>query len=124
MPDAAIGADVMTGFPGETDDLFEESRQFIESMPLTYLHVFTYSERPGTKAVAMEGAVPMDVRRERNRILRELGEAKNRTFRAQFAGSRLSAVTLEQPRTALTTNFLRVELDYDVAPNTLIDVVV
>ena len=50
MPDAAIGADVMTGFPGETEVLFEESRQFIESMPFTYLHVFTYSERPGTKA--------------------------------------------------------------------------
>ena len=48
MPDAAIGADVMTGFPGETDDEFEESRAFIESLPFTYLHVFTYSERPGT----------------------------------------------------------------------------
>ncbi len=58
MPDAAIGADVMTGFPGETDALFEESRQFIEQMPLTYLHVFTYSERPGTKAVTMEGRSP------------------------------------------------------------------
>ena len=122
MPDAAIGADVMTGFPGETDALFEESRQFIEAMPFTYLHVFTYSERPGTKAVAMEGSVPMDVRRERNRILRELGEAKNRAFRARFVGRRLSAVTLEEPRTALTTNFLRVELDREVGPNRLVEV--
>ena len=55
MPDAAIGADVMTGFPGETDELFEESRAFIESMPFTYLHVFTYSERPGTPAAEMAG---------------------------------------------------------------------
>jgi threonylcarbamoyladenosine tRNA methylthiotransferase MtaB len=123
MPDAAIGADVMTGFPGETDALFEESRQFIESMPLTYLHVFTYSERPGTKAVTMEGAVPIEVRRERNRILRELGEAKKQTFRKSFTGRTLSAVTLEQPRTALTTNFLRVDLDRDIAPNQLVDVV-
>jgi threonylcarbamoyladenosine tRNA methylthiotransferase MtaB len=123
MPGAAIGADVMTGFPGETDARFEESRQFIEAMPLTYLHVFTYSERPGTKAVDMAGSVPMDVRRERNRILRELSEAKTQAFRARFAGRTLSAVTLEQPRTALTTNFLHVHLDYDVEPNRLIDVV-
>jgi threonylcarbamoyladenosine tRNA methylthiotransferase MtaB len=123
MPDAAIGADVMTGFPGETDALFEESRQFIDSMPLTYLHVFTYSERPGTKATALPGSVPMDVRRERNRILRELSEAKTRAFRERFAGRTVSAVTLEQPRTALTTNFLHVYLDYDVAPNQLVDIV-
>ena len=56
MPDAAIGADVMVGFPGETDSEFEESRQFIESLPFTYLHVFTYSERPGTPAAAEAGA--------------------------------------------------------------------
>jgi threonylcarbamoyladenosine tRNA methylthiotransferase MtaB len=122
MPDAAIGADVMVGFPGETDALFEESRQFIEAMPLTYLHVFTYSERPGTKAVAMEGSVPMDVRRERNRVLRELGEAKARAFRERFVGRELQAVTLEQPRVALTTNFLRVDLDREVGANRLVTV--
>ena len=124
MPDAAIGADVMTGFPGETDALFEESRQFIDAMPLTYLHVFTYSERPGTKAVDLPGAVPVEVRRERNRILRELGDAKSRAFRARLGGRSFSAVTLEQPRTALTTNFLHVHLGYDVQPNKLIEVVV
>ncbi len=58
MPDAAIGADVMTGFPGETDEEFEESRAFIESLPFTYLHVFTYSERPGTPAAANTDQVP------------------------------------------------------------------
>jgi threonylcarbamoyladenosine tRNA methylthiotransferase MtaB len=122
MPDAAIGADVMTGFPGETDALFEESRAFIEAMPFTYLHVFTYSERPDTKAVTLDGAVPLEIRRERNRILRELGEAKNQAFRSRLAGRTFSAVTLEQPRTALTTNFLHVQLDHEVAPNQLIDV--
>jgi len=122
MPDAAIGADVMTGFPGETDALFEESRQFIAAMPFTYLHVFTYSERPGTKAVTLEGAVPMEVRRERNRVLRELSEAKNLEFRQRFIGRTLSAVTLEQPATALTTNFLRVELDRDTGPNRMVNV--
>ena len=121
MPDAAIGADVMTGFPGETDALFEESREFIEAMPFTYLHVFTYSERPGTQAVTLDGAVPVEVRRERNRILRELGEAKHQAFRESLIGRTLSAVTLEQRRVALTTNFLRVELDRDVASNQLVE---
>ena len=59
MPDAAIGADVMAGFPGETDAEFEENRAFIERLPFTYLHVFTYSERPGTAAAAMPDPVPM-----------------------------------------------------------------
>ncbi len=59
IPDAAIGADVMTGFPGETDELFEESLQFIAGLPFTYLHVFTYSERPGTPAASMAAQVPM-----------------------------------------------------------------
>ena len=58
MPDAAIGADVMVGFPGETEPEFEESRAFIESLPFTYLHVFTYSERPGTPAAAARGSGP------------------------------------------------------------------
>jgi threonylcarbamoyladenosine tRNA methylthiotransferase MtaB len=122
MPDAAVGADVMTGFPGETDELFEESRQFIASMPFTYLHVFTYSEREGTKAATMEKKVHMDIRRERTRILREWSEQRTRAFREAQAGRTLSAVTLEQPRTALTTNFLRVELDREIPPNRLIDV--
>ena len=81
MPDAAIGADVMAGFPGETDAEFEESRQFIESLPFTYLHVFTYSERPGTPAAECPDQVPMPVRKERNRVLRELAAAKNLRFR-------------------------------------------
>ncbi len=123
MPDAAIGADVMTGFPGETEALFEESRQFIEAMPFTYLHVFTYSERPGTKAVSMERKVPMEIRRERNQILRELAERKNHAFRElRLSGGKLSAVTLEKPRVALTTNFLQVDLDEEVRPNHLIEV--
>ncbi|MBI4891246.1 MAG: tRNA (N(6)-L-threonylcarbamoyladenosine(37)-C(2))-methylthiotransferase MtaB, partial [Acidobacteria bacterium] len=80
MPDAAFGADVMTGFPGETEAEFRETYEFVERMPLTYLHVFTYSERPGTPAA--EGAqVPHQVRKERTRALRELGARKNLEFR-------------------------------------------
>lgn len=120
MPDAAIGADVMTGFPGETDELFEESRAFIASIPYTYLHVFTYSERPGTPAAEMAGAVPMPVRKERNRILRELAAAKNLAFRESLVGREWSAVTMDPPGTALTDNFVKAQLDWPYMANRMI----
>src|SRR6185437_11942341 len=71
MSTAAIGADVMVGFPGETDSEFEETRSLVEELPFTYLHVFTFSARPGTPAANMPNQVPIHVARERNRILRE-----------------------------------------------------
>jgi threonylcarbamoyladenosine tRNA methylthiotransferase MtaB len=114
MPDAAIGADVMVGFPGETDELFEESRSFIEHLPFTYLHVFTYSSRPGTASAQMPGQVPVAVARERNRVLRELAAKKNREFRQRFVGRTLDAITLqardEQFTEALSDNYLKVKL--------------
>jgi threonylcarbamoyladenosine tRNA methylthiotransferase MtaB len=119
MPDAAIGADVMTGFPGETDAEFEETRAFIERLPFTYLHVFTYSERPGTQAAAAR-QVPMELRRERNRILRELAAAKNLEFRRNMLGRTLSVVTLVEG--ALSDNFLKVELAARREANQLVDV--
>jgi threonylcarbamoyladenosine tRNA methylthiotransferase MtaB len=119
MPDAAIGADVMTGFPGETDAEFEETRAFIERLPFTYLHVFTYSERPGTPA-AVAQQVPMEVRRDRNRVLRELAAAKNLEFRRRMLGRALSVVTLGDG--ALSDNFLKVELATRRAANQLMDV--
>jgi threonylcarbamoyladenosine tRNA methylthiotransferase MtaB len=109
----------MTGFPGETDAEFEESRAFIESLPFTYLHVFTYSERPGTPA-ASSAQVPMDVRRDRNRILRELAAAKNLEFRRGMLGRTLSVVTLTGD--ALSDNFLKVELAAPRPANQLIEV--
>jgi len=124
MPDAAIGADVMVGFPGETDADFEESRRFIAEMPFTYLHVFTYSERPGTPAAQDSGAVPMPVRKDRNRALRELAAARNRGFRERMVGRPLSAVTLHEPRTALTSNYLKVTLAACREPNIICDVTI
>jgi threonylcarbamoyladenosine tRNA methylthiotransferase MtaB len=117
MPDAAIGADVMVGFPGETEGDFEQTRAQIESLPFTYLHVFTYSSRPGTPSVAMSAQVPGDVTHERNRILRELAARKKRQFQERFVGRSLEAITLthvdrrEGFTEALTDNFqkLRVE---------------
>jgi threonylcarbamoyladenosine tRNA methylthiotransferase MtaB len=121
MPDAGFGADVMTGFPGETAELFEESKAFIESLPFTYLHVFTYSERPGTQAASMAGAVPVPVRKDRTRVLRDLGDRRNREFRQRMMGRKLQAVTLEQPGLALTSNYLHVEVEDWRAPNRLIE---
>ena len=121
MPDAAIGADVMVGFPGETDADFEESRSFIASLPFTYLHVFTYSERPGTPAAAEPHSVPLPVRKERNRVLRELAAAKNLAFRESMVGKTLSAVTLHEPGAALTENYLKVELAQLRPGNRLVD---
>lgn len=121
LPEAAIGADVMSGFPGETDSEFDETVRFIEQQPFTYLHVFTYSERPGTTAACRDKQVPMSIRHERTRILRSLSERKNLEFRQRFVGRTLSAVTLEQRGVALATNFLRVEMAQLREPNRLIN---
>lgn len=120
MPDAAIGADVMVGFPAESDEEFEESRQFIESLPFTYLHVFTYSERPGTPAAERRDHVPIPVRKDRNRVLRGLAALKNVEFRRAMVGRTLPAVTLEHG--ALSSNYLKIELAGARPANQLIDV--
>ena len=120
MPDAAIGADVMVGFPGETDADFEESRRFIDDLPFTYLHVFTYSERPGTPAAEHPDSVPMPVRKDRNRALRELASSKNVAFRQSMVGRTLSAVTLHESRSALSDNFLKLNLTTEHEPNRLV----
>ena len=122
MPDAAIGADVMVGFPGETEAEFEESRAFIEGLPFTYLHVFTYSARPGTPAASSSGQVPMEIRKDRNRVLRELGARKNLEFRTRMVGRTLSVVTLDHG--ALSDNYLKIELAGEVRPNELRDVLI
>jgi len=121
MPDAAIGADVMVGFPGETDQDFEESHAFIAAQPFTYLHVFTYSERPGTPAAEDAARVPMPVRKERNRVLRELAAAKNLAFRESMVGRTVSAVTLHEPRAALTGNYLKIDLAACREPNEIVN---
>jgi threonylcarbamoyladenosine tRNA methylthiotransferase MtaB len=94
IPTAAIGADVMVGFPGETDAEFEETRRMIEDLPFTYLHVFTYSPRPGTPAAEMPRQVPVRVARERNRILRDLAAQKKHAFMQSFIGKNVEAITL------------------------------
>ena len=124
MPDAAIGADVMVGFPGETDDDFEQTRSLIERMPLTYLHVFTYSSRPGTPSAEMPEQVPVRIARERNRVLRELAAQKKRHFMQSFVGRELEAITLThydgEFTEALTDNYLKLRVRGEHRPNTLL----
>ena len=120
MPWCAVGADVMTGFPGETDAEFEESRAFIASLPFTHLHVFTYSERPGTPAAESAQQVPVAVRKDRTRVLRELAAAKNLEYRRSMLGKTLSAVTLDEG--ALSENYLKIRLAAPRAANLLVDV--
>ncbi len=135
MPAAAIGADVMVGFPGESNAEFEETRRMIESLPLTYLHVFTYSARPGTPAANMPKPVPVAVARERNRVLRELAAEKKRAFMRTFVGTTVQAITLraegsrlsnqvgvDKMTEALTDNYLKLRLIGHHEPNQWINV--
>jgi threonylcarbamoyladenosine tRNA methylthiotransferase MtaB len=125
MPEAAIGADVMVGFPGETDALFEESFRFIEAQPFTYLHLFPFSARPGTAAwaPARERPVPGTLVRERMARLRALIEDKQAAFRRHAGEGKLSVVTLKASEVqrrlgvtpALSDNFLAIEIA-DVFP--------
>jgi threonylcarbamoyladenosine tRNA methylthiotransferase MtaB len=87
IPTASIGVDVITGFPGETEEHFEETRAFLLDLPISYLHVFTYSERAKTTALRIEDVVPIPVRKERTRSLRALSLKKQRAHFEQFVGS-------------------------------------
>jgi threonylcarbamoyladenosine tRNA methylthiotransferase MtaB len=130
LPDAAIGADVMVGFPGESEALFEESYAFIAAQPFTYLHLFPFSARPGTRAwqLAKESAIDPRAVTERMSRLRVLIAAKNLGFRQRFLGLELSAVSLHtapgETSKALTDNFLEVQLDACIAANRRLRVLV
>jgi threonylcarbamoyladenosine tRNA methylthiotransferase MtaB len=92
VPGIALGADVMVGFPSEGETEFQNTFRLIEESPLTHLHVFSFSPRPGTPAAEMKGQVPETVKKERNQKLRELGNRKNLAFREKFSGSELEVV--------------------------------
>ena len=112
MPNAAFGADVIVGFPGESEEDFERTRSFIDALPFTYLHVFPFSRRPGTPADKMAGQINGTLIRERGRILRELAAKKNLRFREQHIGQILSVITLEGKMpggtSTLSDNYLKV----------------
>ncbi len=114
FPDAAFGADVIAGFPGETEKHFENTYRLIERLPLTYLHVFPFSPRPGTRAARMSGRAVVDVLKARTRALRDLAQRKKRAFEKRFLG-RVLHVLLEQQTeqgswVGTTENYIRVEI--------------
>lgn len=112
-PGFCIGADVIVGFPGETDEEFEATRQLVEASPLSYLHVFGYSPRPGTKAVRMGPQVPPETRKERSHILRELSRKKRNALIDGFVGDELEAIVVrtDDGVWALTDNYIEVNLE-------------
>jgi threonylcarbamoyladenosine tRNA methylthiotransferase MtaB len=125
LPGVAIGADVIVGFPGETAEDFQASVDFIERSPLCYLHVFSFSARPGTKAETREGAVAPREIRDRARLLRALSGKKSIAFRRAQAGRAMRALTLgrrgEGWTEALTGNYLRVRIAGELPPNTWVN---
>ena len=117
MPHACIGVDVITGTPGETEEEFMRTHEFLRSIPVDYLHVFTYSERANTTAVRMEDSVPMEARRERTKQLRILSNKLQRAFYQQHLGTTrtvlFEAEENEGRMLGFTDNYLRVSLPYD-----------
>jgi threonylcarbamoyladenosine tRNA methylthiotransferase MtaB len=117
MPHACIGVDVIVGFPNETDEDFKETYNFINDLDVSYLHVFTYSERANTAAIDMEGVVPMHVRRERNEMLRILSEKKRRHFYSQYLGQTREVLFENHKKSTLLTgftdNYIKIELKKD-----------
>lgn len=117
VPDIGLGADVMVGFPGEGDKEFENTLRLIESLPVTYLHVFSFSPRPGTSALDMKGQVPESVKKERSAVLRQLGIKKNLDFRTRLIGKPLDAVVINKMDDqsgwflGITDNYVRVVIE-------------
>jgi threonylcarbamoyladenosine tRNA methylthiotransferase MtaB len=114
VPDAAIGADVMVGFPTETDEDHASTVQLLDAAPMTYLHVFPYSRRPGTTSANLQPAVHGEIARQRGKELRDISVRKNLEFRSSFVGRDLSVITLAQDPNesaqALSTNYLKIEI--------------
>ncbi len=119
MPHACIGVDVIVGFPGETDDDFLDTYNFINALDISYLHVFTYSERQHTKALEMDGVVPAAVRNERNAMLRTLSEKKKQFFYRQFFGTTRKALMEQEQHGEVmhgfTDNYIKVSMPFDPA---------
>jgi len=130
LPNAALGADVIAGFPGETEADHAASLDFIKSRPFTYLHVFSYSSRPGTKAAALAGQLPGQTIKQRARELRALADSKSTAFRQSQVGRTLRVLTLRRDPAdightpALSENYLTVRLPVSVPPNHFLEATV
>lgn len=116
MPHAAIGVDVIVGFPGETDEDFQETFDFLHELDVTYLHVFTYSERDNTHALTLGPVVPVHIRHERNKTLRNLSYMKQQYFNQQFAGETRKVLFEQNEKSGMmegyTDNYIKVVAPY------------
>lgn len=130
LPNAAIGTDVIVGFPGETEEDYLQTYDFIKSSPLTYLHVFSYSPREGTSAADFANQIDVPTIKRRSQQLRQLSFEKNSEFRRSFLGRTLSVLTLSEEQgetgepylSGLSDNYLKVKLARDgLRPNDIID---
>jgi threonylcarbamoyladenosine tRNA methylthiotransferase MtaB len=116
LPHASIGVDVIVGFPGETEADFQETYSFLESLPITYLHVFTYSERDNTLAATMKDTVSLSIRQTRNKKLRQLSYQKQEEFNNEFSGTTRSVLFEKEEKTSMmegyTDNYIRIKTPY------------
>jgi threonylcarbamoyladenosine tRNA methylthiotransferase MtaB len=122
LPDVAIGSDIIVGFPGENDGHFEDLRALLEDLPLTHLHVFPYSDRPGTDASRIVPKVDGRVVRDRGRAIRDIGERMSRRFKASQVGRTLRGLTVDDGQSVVTGNYLKLRLDAAGARNRWVDV--
>ncbi len=117
MPNACIGVDVIVGFPGETDELFLETYNYLNDLDISYLHVFTYSERPNTEALEMEGVVPKNVRAKRSKMLRGLSVKKRRAFYESQLGNTLTVLFESENKEGyihgFTENYVKVKTPWN-----------
>ena len=110
MPHASIGSDVIVGFPGETDEDFEALANYLERSPLTHVHVFPYSDRPGTDAASMSGRITGAIVRERGRRIREIAQRLSERFRQSQLGSVRPALTVDDGTAVVTDNYLKLRI--------------
>ncbi len=117
MPDCCIGVDVITGFPGESEEEFKKTYEFLNELDISYLHVFTYSERANTKAVDMVNSIPLNIRTNRSKMLRTLSEKKKRFFYESQVGKQGSVLFEDDVHDGVmegfTSNYIRVKARYD-----------
>ena len=117
MPNASIGVDVIVGFPGETDELFLETYNYLNDLNISYLHVFTYSERPNTEAVLLSGVIPKNIRQKRSKMLRGLSVKKRRAFYESQLGKELTVLFESENKegyiTGFTENYVKVKTPWN-----------
>lgn len=117
MPNACIGGDVIVGFPGETDEAFLETYNFIAGLDISYLHVFSYSERPNTEAITMGDVVPLAVRNKRSKMLRGLSAKKRRSFYEAQLGKKVNVLFEHENKkgyiTGFSENYIKVRAPWD-----------